>query len=197
MGQFDTADNLTPRTIWQQHKFYISSIVWPQNMIRNILIATIYLFDWKLSCIMSLYQIRARQGPHIKTYLISWQLFGPKISLEIHCWPITTFFKTVGENFSWCQIVLFCMMVSNCPFCTMVSNCPRCQIVLGVKLSSLPSWCQIVLLAIMVSNCPKCQMVLGVKLSAVSNGPRILVDTWTEKSLLLFMINHGIWLISK
>ena len=27
----------------------------------------------------------------------------------------------------------------------------------------------------MVSNCPKCQMVLGVKLSAVSNGPRILV----------------------
>ena len=40
-------------------------------------------------------------------------------------------------------------------------------------MSSLPSWCQIVLLAIMVSNCPKCQMVLGVKLSAVSNGPRI------------------------
>ena len=37
---------------------------------------------------MSLYQIRARQGPHIKTYLISWQLFAPKISLEIHCWPI-------------------------------------------------------------------------------------------------------------
>ena len=63
-----------------------------------------------------------------------------------------------------CQIVLFCMMVS---------NCPRCQIVLGVKLSSLPSWCQIVLLAIMVSNCPKCHIVLGVKLSAVSNGPRI------------------------
>ena len=26
----------------------------------------------------------------------------------------------------------------------------------------------------MVSNCPKCQMVLGVKLSAASNGPRIL-----------------------
>ena len=91
-GQFDTADNFTPRTIWHHHKFYISTIVWPQNMIRNILIATIYLFDWKLSCIMSLYQIRARQGPHIKTYLISWQLFGPKISLEIHCWPITTFF---------------------------------------------------------------------------------------------------------
>ena len=105
MGQFDTADNLTlrtiwhrpckednltPRTIWHHHKFYISTIVWPRNMIRNILIATIYLFDWKLSCIMSLYQIRARQGPHIKTYLISWQLFGPKISLEIHCWPITT-----------------------------------------------------------------------------------------------------------
>ena len=161
-GQFDTADNLTPRTIWHHHKFHISAIVWPPNMIRNILIATIYLFDWKLSCIMSLYQMRAQQGPHIKTYLISWQLFGPKISLEIHCWPITTFFKTVGENFSQCQIVLFCMMVS---------NCPRCQIVLGVKLSSLPSWCQIVLLAIMVSNCPKCQMVLGVKLSAVSNGP--------------------------
>ena len=127
-GQFDTImqnrtiwhrpcqeDNLTPRTIWHHHKFYISAIVWPRNMIRNILIATIYLFDWKLSCIMSLYQIRARQGPHIKTYLISWQLFGPKISLEIHCWPITTFFKTVGENFSQCQIVLFCMMVSNCP----------------------------------------------------------------------------------
>ena len=162
-GQFDTADNLTPRTIWHHHKFYISTIVWPQNMIRNILIATIYLFDWKLSCIMSLYQMRAQQGPHIKTYLISWQLFGPKISLEIHCWPITTFFKTVGENFSQCQIVLFCMMVS---------NCPRCQIVLGVKLSSLPSWCQIVLLAIMVSNCLKCQIVLGVKLSAVSNCPR-------------------------
>ena len=99
-GQFDTADNLTPRTIWHHHKFYISAIVWPRNIIRNILIATIYLFDWKLSCIMSLYQIRARQGPHIKTYLISWQLFGPKISLEIHCWPITTFFKTVGENFA-------------------------------------------------------------------------------------------------
>ena len=56
----------------------------------------------------------------------------------------------------------------------MVSNCPRCQIVLGVKLSSLPSWCQIVLLAIMVSNCPRCQIVLGVKLSSVSNGPRIV-----------------------
>ena len=131
-GQFDTADNLTPRTIWHHHKFYISTIVWPQNMIRNILIATIYLFDWKLSCIMSLYQIRARQGPHIKTYLISWQLFGPKISLEIHCWPITTFFKTVGENFSQCQIVLFCMMVS---------NCPRCQIVLfAFMVSNCPTW---------------------------------------------------------
>ena len=91
--------------------------------------------------------MRAQQGPHIKTYLISWQLFGPKISLEIHCWPITTFFKTVGENFSQCQIVLFCMMVS---------NCPRCQIVRGVKLSSLHNWCQI---------------VLGVKLSAMSNCP--------------------------
>ena len=105
---------------------------------------------------MSLYQIRARQGPHIKTYLISWQLFGPKISLEIHCWPITTFFKTVGENFSQCQIVLFCMMVSNCPILhdgvklSQVSNCPRCQIVL---------------LAWSVSNCPRCQIVRGVKLS--------------------------------
>ena len=78
--------------------------------------------------------MRAQQGPHIKTYLISWQLFGPKISLEIHCWPITTFFKTVGENFSQCQIVLFCMMVSNCPI-----------------------------------------LHDGVKLSAVSNGPRILI----------------------
>ena len=149
-------DNLTPRTIWHHHKFYISTIVWPQNMIRNILIATIYLFDWKLSCIMSLYQIRARQGPHIKTYLISWQLFGPKISLEIHCWPITTFFKTVGENFSQCQIVLFCMMVSNCPRCQivlfafMVSNCPTCHY--GVKLSE-------------VSNGPRCQIVRGVKWS--------------------------------
>ena len=28
----------------------------------------------------------------------------------------------------------------------------------------------------MVSNCPKCQMVLGVKLSAVSNGPRIIYN---------------------
>ena len=72
----------------------------------------------------------------------------------------------------WCQIVLFCMMVS---------NCPRCQIVRGVKLSSLPSWCQIVLLAIMVSNCPKCQMVLGVKLSAVSNGPRIMNVTASKR----------------
>ena len=161
LGQFDTIiqngtiwhrpckeDNLTPRTIWHHHKFYISTIVWPQNMIRNILIATIYLFDWKLSCIMSLYQIRARQGPHIKTYLISWQLFGPKISLEIHCWPITTFFKTVGENFSQCQIVLFCMMVSNCPILhdgvklSSVSNGPLC--LHGVKLSYLPLWCQIV-----------------------------------------------------
>ena len=130
---------------------------------------------------MSLYQIRARQGPHIKTYLISWQLFGPKISLEIHCWPITTFFKTVGENFSRCQIVLFCMMVSNCPILhdgvklSAVSNSPRCQIVRCVKLSSLPSWCQIVLLAIMVSNCPRCQIVLGVKLSSVSNCPPCMV----------------------
>ena len=63
----------------------------------------------------------------------------------------------------------------------MVSNCPRCQIVLGVKLSSLPSWCQIVLLAIMVSNCPKCQMVLGVKLSVVSNGPRINLHASDEE----------------
>ena len=161
-GQFDTADNLTPRTIWHHHKFHISAIVWPPNMIRNILIATIYLFDWKLSCIMSLYQIRARQGPHIKTYLISWQLFGPKISLEIHCWPITTFFlKLLVKIFHsvklsyfawWCQIVLFCMMVSNCP------------------------WCQIVHFAFMVSNCPTCHY--GVKLSAVSNGPRIQKSGW-------------------
>ena len=28
-----------------------------------------------------------------------------------------------------------------------------------------------------VSNCLKCQMVLGVKLSAVSNGPRIVFET--------------------
>ena len=99
---------------------------------------------------MSLYQMRAQQGPHIKTYLISWQLFGPKISLEIHCWPITTFFKTVGENFSQCQIVLFRMMVSNCPILhdgvklSQVSNCPPCMV--GVKLSQ-------------VSNCPRCQIV--------------------------------------
>ena len=110
---------------------------------------------------MSLYQIQARQGPHIKTYLISWQIFGSKISLEIHCWPITTFFKSVGENFSQCQIVLFCMMVSNCPILhdgvilSLVSNCPRCQIVLFV---------------FMVSNCLTCHY--GVKLSEVSNGPR-------------------------
>ena len=116
---------------------------------------------------MSLYQIRAQQGPHIKTYLISWQLFGPKISLEIHCWPITTFFKTVGENFSRCQIVLFCMMVSNCPILhdgvklSQVSNCPLC--LHGVKLSYLPLWCQIVRSVkwSQVSNCPRCQMVLG------------------------------------
>ena len=87
------------------------------------------------------------------------QLFGPEIWLEIYWLPLS---------------------ILNCPTChygvklSVVSNCPRCQIVRGVKLSSLPSWCQIVLLAIMVSNCPKCQMVLGVKLSAVSNGPRIV-----------------------
>ena len=137
MGQFDTADNLTPMTIWHHHKFYISKIVWPQNMIKNILIATIYLFDWKLSCIMSLYQIRAQQGPHIKTYLISWQLFGPKISLEIHCWPITTFLKLLVKIFH------------------------------SVKLSYFAWWCQIVLFCMMVP------IVLGVKLSSVSNGPRI------------------------
>merc|ERR1712223_2153404 len=92
----------------------------------------------------------------------SWQLFGPKISLEIHCWPITTFFfKTVGENFSQCQIVLFCMMVS---------NCPRCQIVRGVKLSSLHGRCQIVIFCMMVSNCPRCQIVLLAW--SVSNCPR-------------------------
>ena len=152
-GQFDTEDNLTPRTIWHHHKFYISTIVWPRNMITNILISTIYLFDWKLSCIMSLYQIWARQGPHIKTYLISWQLFGPKISLEICI--LYFFLKLLVKTFHsvklsyfawWCQIVLFCMMVS---------NCPRCQIVL---------------FAFMVSNCPTCHY--GVKLSEVSNGPR-------------------------
>ena len=151
-GQFDTADNLTPRTIWHHHKFYISTIVWPRNMIKNILIATIYLFDWKLSCIMSLYQIRARQGPHIKTYLISWQLFGPKISLEIHCWPITTFFLNCWWKFFT------------------VSNCPTCMV--GVKLSYFAWWCQIVLGVKLssVSNCPPC--MVGVKLSSVSNCPR-------------------------
>ena len=51
-----------------------------------------------------------------------------------------------------CQIVLFCMMVS---------NCPRCQIVLGVKLSSLHG---------------RCQIVLGVKLSSVSNCPITLTS---------------------
>ena len=41
--------------------------------------------------------------------------------------------------------------MSNCPVCcdgvklSAVSNCPQCQIVLGVKLSYLPSWCKIVL----------------------------------------------------
>ena len=169
-GQFDTADNLTPRTIWHHHKFYISTIVWPQNMIRNILIATIYLFDWKLSCIMSLYQIRARQGPHIKTYLISWQLFGPKISLEIHCWPITTFFKTVGENFSQCQIDLFCMMVS---------NFPRCQIVRGVKLSHHPmrvlprSWCRI-----------------EAQVLKITNGNAPLID-WTKNYFICHVTHVG------
>ena len=120
---------------------------------------------------MSLYQIRARQGPHIKTYLISWQLFGPKISLEIHCWPITTFFKTVGENFSWCQIVLFCMMVSNCPILhdgvklSSVSNCPRCQIVLFAFMVSNCPTCHYGVKLSSVSNCPRCQIVLGVKWS--------------------------------
>ena len=66
-----------------------------------------------------------------------------------------------------CQIVLFCMIVSNCPILhdgvklSAVSNSPRCQIVL---------------FAFIVSNCPKCQIVLGVKLSAVSNGPRIAIS---------------------
>ena len=47
-GQFDTADNLTPRTIWHHHKFYISTIVWPQNMIRNILISKESVYKvWK------------------------------------------------------------------------------------------------------------------------------------------------------
>ena len=40
-------------------------------MIRSILIATIYLFGWKLSCIMSIFQIWARQGSHRKTWLVS------------------------------------------------------------------------------------------------------------------------------
>ena len=30
LGQFDTTDNLTPRTIWHHHKFYVSTIVWPE-----------------------------------------------------------------------------------------------------------------------------------------------------------------------
>ena len=47
----------------------------------------------------------------------------------------------------WCQIVMFCMMVS---------NYPRCQIVVGVKLSSLHG---------------RCQIILGVKLAYVSNCP--------------------------
>ena len=115
--------------------------------------------------------MRAQQGPHIKTYLISWQLFGPKISLEIHCWPITTFFKTVGENFSWCQIVLFCMMVSNCPILhdgvklSSVSNCPRCQIVLFAFMVSNCPTCHYGVKLSSVSNCPRCQIVLGVKWS--------------------------------
>ena len=133
---------------------------------------------------MSLYQIRARQGPHIKTYLISWQLFGPKISLEIHCWPITTFFKTVGENFSWCQIVLFCMMVSNCPILhdgvklSSVSNCPRCQIVLGVKWSQDPSF--------QYCTCLKSgQARLKSRRPTVKN-----VDCWTEKLSPVFLIHE-------
>ena len=81
-GQFDTADNLTPRTIWHHHKFYISTIVLPQNMIKSEILANYYLL-------------------------------GVKLSLST----------------CWCQIVLLCMMVS---------NCPRCQIVLGVKLSYNP-----------------------------------------------------------
>ena len=76
----------------------------------------------------------------------------------------------------------------------MVSNCPKCQIVRGVKLSSLPSWCQIVLLAIMVSNCLKCQMVLGVRSSAVSNGPRIHFGTLIAEQCLLYKL---LWQLHK
>ena len=154
---------------------------------------------------MSLYQMRAQQGPHIKTYLISWQLFGPKISLEIHCWPITTFFKTVGENFSQCQIVLFCMMVSNCPILhdgvklSSVSNCPRCQIVLFAFMVSNCPTCHYGVKLSSVLNCPRCQIVLGVKWSqdpsfqyctCLKSGQARLksrrptvknVDCWTEK----------------
>ena len=77
---FDDEHNLKtgPTGLTDISRFYISTIVWPQNMIRNILIAIIYIFNWKLFCIMSLYQIWARQGPHIKIYLISWQLLGQK-----------------------------------------------------------------------------------------------------------------------
>ena len=44
-----------------------------------------------------------------------------------------------------------------------VSNRPLCQIVLGVKLSFLPSWCQIVPLPFLVSNCPRYQIILSPK----------------------------------
>ena len=56
----------------------------------------------------------------------------------------------------------------------MVSNCPRCQIVRGVKWSSLPSWCQ---------------MVLGVKLSVVSNGPRINISLRKCVGLQVILLN--------
>ena len=45
------------------------------------------------------------------------------------------------SNCPRCQIILFALLVSNCPTCpygvklSEVSNCLRCQIVLGVKLS--------------------------------------------------------------
>ena len=86
--------------------------------------------------------------------------------------------------FSWCQIVRFIMLVTNCPgaklsgaklsWCQIirVPNCPLllfwCQIVcfyyLGAKLSVfiilvpnclfLLSWCQVVRFIILVPNCP-------------------------------------------
>ena len=84
-------DNLKPRTIWHKRT------IWHRPCKEdNLTPRTI----WHLGQFDTIIDF------------IFLQLFGPKIWLEIYWLPLSIF---LTENYSQCQIVLFCMMVSNCP----------------------------------------------------------------------------------